>query len=259
MIYRSLLIIFLFTLLRCSGAVSGLTHHPKAGKNGPIPILWKLEKWNGKPVQYGRLSISLNEDRAAVYGVCNSGSGKLELTKSSLRISDISRTEIACSDRQGLETESMYWTALSEILEYDWKENRLVLKGKNQVLEFIKKELEPDTVFESLWYLESMSYGRTVSSVPVGMNAFISIQKNSFSGFGGCAKFSGSVERGEKNSARFKIKEQEPTVCTSKYITGEENEFFENLQKITEFSIEGNRMVLSENGKEMYYFTAKQK
>ncbi|HMV77832.1 MAG TPA: META domain-containing protein [Leptospiraceae bacterium] len=259
MIYRSLLIIFLFTLLRCSGAVSGLTHHPKTGKNGPIPILWKLEKWNGKPVQYGRLSISLNEDRASVYGVCNSGSGKLELDKSVLRISELSRTSMACTDRAGLQTESIYWDALSEVSEYEWKENTLVLKGKNTVLEFRKKELEPDTAFESLWHLESMSYGRTVSTVPAGMNAFIQIQKNSFSGFGGCAKFSGTVQRGEKNSVSFKITYQDQTVCTSKYITGEENEFFENLQKITEFDIEGNRMILSENGREMYYFISRQK
>lgn len=257
--FKYILIISLLAFFHCSREITGLTHHSKSGKNGRIPILWKLEKWNGETVEHKIFSLTLNEDRASVHGVCNSGSGKLELSKSALRISDLSRTEMACTDRKGLETETKYWTALSEISEYEWKDSLLLLKGNNTVLEYRKKDLEPDTAFESLWYLESMSYGRTVSSVPVGMNAFINIQKSSFSGFGGCAKFSGTVERKDGKSVSFRIKEQEPTVCTSKYITGEENEFFENLQKITEFSIEGNRMVLSEKGKDIYYFISKQK
>lgn len=249
----------LFTFLQCRDEFAGMKYHSEKSKNGYLPILWKLEKWNGNAVQYERLSISLNEDRASVYGVCNSGSGKLDLSKSVLRISDLSRTEMACKNRDDLKTESEYWTALSEISEYEWKDTKLVLKGKNTVLEFRKKEREPDSVFESVWHLESLSSGRMVTTPPVGMNAFIQIHKNSFHGFGGCAKFSGTVQRGEKNSVSFKITEQEPTVCTSKYLTGEENEFFENLQKITEFSIEGNRLVLSENGKNVYYFISKQK
>ena len=131
---------------------------------------WRLQSGTnqGAPISIPATHpITLKIDGAEVGGVsaCNHYGGTLEINGTTIKISALSMTEMACQE-DAMAAEAAYLAALPRVTGAARDGDRLVLSGPNVELRFTRVEPVPNAdLVGPRWTLESLISGQVVSSV----------------------------------------------------------------------------------------------
>jgi heat shock protein HslJ len=154
-------LILAFLLSGCSL----LSHGASASLDGQ----WQLQAGTnqGQPVPIVAGSrITLNVDGTKVGGsaACNTYGGTIQVTGSSVTISALSMTEMACQDDL-MASEAAYLAALPRVTTVALNGNTLVLSGPEAELRYTRVPPVADAdPIGTTWILESLISGETVAS-----------------------------------------------------------------------------------------------
>ena len=112
--------------------------------------------------------ITLTIDGADVGGTsaCNHYGGKLEVSGTTLKFSDLGGTEMACLDGDVMASEAAYLAALPRVATAARDGDSLVLSGPDVELRFTRLQPVPNAdLVGPLWTLDSLISGQVASSV----------------------------------------------------------------------------------------------
>jgi heat shock protein HslJ len=132
---------------------------------------WRLQAGTSHaaaiPIAAGH-PITLQIDGTQVGGsaACNSYGGKLEIDGTTIKISELIQTEMACADAGVMASEAAYLGAVSEVTTAARDGDDLVLSGPQVELHFTLVPPVPNAdLVGPVWVLESLISGEVVSSV----------------------------------------------------------------------------------------------
>lgn len=139
--------------------------------NAALDGEWQLQAGSNQgaplPIPAGS-RITLKIDGADVGGIsaCNHYGGTLEVNGTTIRISALSTTEMACTDDGVMAAEAAYQAALPRVTSAARTGNSLVLSGPQVELRFTLVPLVPNAeLVGPVWVLDSLLSGEVVSSV----------------------------------------------------------------------------------------------
>ena len=120
-----ILLLTLFTLATCSQV-----SEPPSGE-------WTLVSLNGAPLaEDTEINLVFEENRVGGSAGCNSYGGTFDSGGTSINITDLTMTLMACTDAGVMEQESAYLAALESVETFELDENSLVLSGPDVELVF---------------------------------------------------------------------------------------------------------------------------
>lgn len=112
-------------------------------------------------------TVTLQVDGTQVGGsaACNSYGGKIEVSQSSIAISELIQTEMACLDNRLMALESAYLAALPRVTAAARSGNGLLLTGPQVELRFtLVPPVANANLVGTIWLLDSLISGDSVSS-----------------------------------------------------------------------------------------------
>jgi heat shock protein HslJ len=139
------------------------------GTSASLDGQWQLQAGTdqGQPVPIVAGSrITLNVDGTQVGGsaACNTYGGTIQITASSVVVSALSMTEMACQENL-MASEAAYLAALPRVTTATLSGNSLVLSGPNVELRYTRvSPLADAELIGTSWILESLISGEAVSS-----------------------------------------------------------------------------------------------
>lgn len=152
-----------FALVGCSLLPGALN----ASLNGE----WQLQSGTNQgaaiPIVAGH-AVTLRIDGTSVDGTaaCNHYGGKLEINGTTIKLSELGQTEMACADDGVMASEAAYVAALPRVTGAERDGDSLVLTGPNVELRFTGLQPVPDAdLVGPLWTLETLISGQVASSV----------------------------------------------------------------------------------------------
>lgn len=126
---------FVLIISGCSGSTDSVSNTKIDG------VEWKLESLNGKPVtlksgKYITLTLNRANGNLNGFGGCNLYYGRYFTEGKSMKLSEISATEMACDE---ISEESDYFNALGKIDGYNVSDGRLNLTSFGNAVAVFKK------------------------------------------------------------------------------------------------------------------------
>jgi heat shock protein HslJ len=157
------------------------------GPDGAVPIV------DGSPI-----TLMIDDGDWGGTAACNSYGGTVTVDGSSVAVSELYQTEMACLDDRVMESERRYLDALAQVDRFERDGDRLVLRGEDVTLTFAQAEPVPDAaVLGTDWSLTALVLGAApdgaVSSV-LGDPTLRFDADGSVQGETGCNAFSGPYE-----------------------------------------------------------------
>lgn len=150
--------------------VTGCSLLPGA-RNTALDGEWRLQAGTSQgaaiPIAAGH-PITLKIDGTQVGGsaACNSYGGKLAIDGTTIKVSELIQTEMACADAGVMASEAAYLGALSEVTTAARDGDSLVMSGPQVELRFTLVPPVPNAdLVGTTWVLESLINGEVVSSV----------------------------------------------------------------------------------------------
>lgn len=242
---KFILIIFAFILNNCqSKDIEGLTY--SKGATEKEKIIWLLSSLNGKNFSDTQPTLSIYDGKISIFGGCNAGSGKVNISGNKIKFESVMVTEKACiSNGKGiLLSEAEYFQALNKIESYILKDEILILSGSSTKLEFSKRpKVKPKDMQTTLWKLNTILDSGMARSLFVNSIISITIQDKKISGDFGCGNFEGIVLLDTNNFHVSEIKEN-IVDCKIPKINYQAKDFLKHLARMDVYKIEENHLTL---------------
>jgi heat shock protein HslJ len=167
------------------------------GTSASLDGKWQLQTGTNQgqqvPVVPGsQVTLVLNGTQAGGTAACNSFGGKIQASGTSISISELLQTEMACLDDRLMASEAAYLAALPRVTTAVRSGNSLVLSGPQVELRFaLVPPVANAALIGTAWVLNSLISGDAVSST-VGARATLQFNADgTFSGSTGCRDISG--------------------------------------------------------------------
>jgi heat shock protein HslJ len=167
------------------------------GASDSLDGQWLLQAGSsqGQPVPIvagSKITLDIEGSRVGGTAACNSYGGNIQIDGSSIVISELFQTEMACVDDRVMASESAYLAALARVSSAVRNGASLVLSGPQVELRFA---LVPPVANASLtgtvWVLDSLISGDAISSTVGGRVTLELSPDGAISGSTGCRDFSG--------------------------------------------------------------------
>lgn len=142
----------------------------RGGAGGDLNGEWKLQAGTNQGqavpiVPAATITLKINGTQVGGQAACNSYGGKLQVNGTSITISELVQTEMACVDENVMASEAAYLAALATVDRAERAGNSLVLRGPQVELRFALVPPVPDAaLIGPVWVLESLIDGDVVSS-----------------------------------------------------------------------------------------------
>ena len=162
-LHRSLAIAALALLIAGCSLFPGLANAALDGE-------WQLQAGTNQgaaiPIPAGsRITLTINGGDVGGISACNHYGGTLEINGTTIKISALSMTEMACQD-EIMAAEAAYLAALPRVTTAARQGDSLVLSGPQVELRFVRiQPVENAALVGTNWTLESLISGEVVSSV----------------------------------------------------------------------------------------------
>jgi len=164
---------------------------------GSIEGAWELDSgtFDGEPVPtVASHPITITLDQGSVGGTaaCNGYGGTYVLSGDEIAFTEFASTQMACSPNQVMVSEQKYLTALFNVETAVVEDGQLILRGSHS--ELVYNELAPVPTADlqnSVWVLDSLVQGETVSTVSGDRATLELFSDGSFIGSTGCRTLTG--------------------------------------------------------------------
>lgn len=224
--------------------IEGLTY--SNGVTEKEKIIWLLSSLNGKKFTDTQPSLSIYDGKASIFGGCNAGSGKVNISGNKMKFESMMVTEKACLSNGNaiLQSEGEYFQALNKIESYTLTGETLILSGTSTKLEFSKRpKVEPKDLQTTVWQLNTILDSGMARSLYFNSKISILIKDKKISGNFGCGNFEGVVTIDKNNFRASEIKES-ITSCKEPNINNQAKDFLKILLIMDNYKIEENHLTL---------------
>jgi heat shock protein HslJ len=145
------------------------------------------------PIATHPVTIEFNDGSVGGTSACNSYGGDYSVDGATITISEVFMTEMACSPEEVMSLESQYLSALGAVSSFAMDGSNLVLSGDEVEFEF-EPVITPPTaeMMGTVWVLESVVDGDSVSSVAGERATLEFFSDGSFLGSTGCRNLAGN-------------------------------------------------------------------
>jgi heat shock protein HslJ len=177
--------------------LSGCSLMSSGGASASLEGQWQLQAGSsqGQPVPIvagSKITIDIEGSRIGGTAACNSYGGNIQIDGSSIVISELFQTEMACVDDRVMASESAYLAALALVSSAARNGAGLVLSGPQVELRFaLVPPVATATLTGTVWVLDSLISGDAVSSTVGGRVTLELSPGGAISGSTGCRDFSG--------------------------------------------------------------------
>ena len=167
------------------------------GASASLEGEWQLQAGSdqGQPVPIvagSPINLTVEGGRVGGSAACNSYGGNIQINGSSIAISDLFQTEMACVDDRVMASEAAYLAALLRATSAARDGGSLVLSGPQVELRFaLVPPVANATLTGTVWVLDSLISGDAVSSTVGGRVTLELSPDRAISGSTGCRDFSG--------------------------------------------------------------------
>ncbi len=167
------------------------------GASASLEGRWQLQAGSnqGQPVPIvagSKITLDIEGSRVGGTAACNSYGGNLQIDSSSIVISELFQTEMACVDDRLMASEAAYLAALPRVTTAARDGGSLVLSGPQVELRFtLVPPVANANVTGTVWVLDSLIRGDAVSSTVAGRVTLELSPDGAISGSTGCRDFSG--------------------------------------------------------------------
>lgn len=213
---------------------------------------------DGRPIEPPEthpITITFDEDQVSGTASCNGYGGTFQINGSSISISDLAMTEMACSPEEAMEAEAMFSDAITRV-DTVALDGSLTLSTDGVEMVFEKLEPVPEAeLTDTRWILDGLIQGDTVASPVAGSEAHIELSPDgSVTGDTGCRPFSGQyiIEGAEVLMPELAADGHE---CEPEF-ADQDNLFFSVVGDGFRVEIEENRLTMSSRGAEGLTFVA---
>lgn len=218
--------------------------------DGELAGEWVLVKLNGADALGGvNVTLSYSDGTVSGFGGCNSYSGSVALKGSRVEFSDLGMTLMACLDSAVSQQESDFFIALNLVNSWQTDGDRLTLSGTDVKLEFTRFDPSAMALPIGGWLLVEMDGEPPYRETQINL-AFAA--DGSVSGFSGCASFSG-VYAAKAGELAFDDLTMTAMTCTNGAIAEAEKLYFQKLQQVDHYLVEGSNLILSGPGTSLRY------
>lgn len=208
-----------------------------------------------EPPETHPITINFEEDQVSGTASCNGYGGTFSLSGSSISISDLAMTDMACSPEETMDAQAMFSDAITRVDTVSI-DGSLTLSADGVELVFEKLEPVPEEdLTGTRWILDGLIQGDAVASPVAGSEAFIELSSDgSATGDTGCRPFSGQyiIEGAEVHMTELAADGHE---CEPDF-ADQDNLFFSVVGDGFRVEIEGNRLTMSSRGAEGLTFVA---
>lgn len=185
-------------------------------------------------------------DEGQVNGLaaCNRYSGPVTVTDEAIAFGALAQTEMACAEPL-MALERAYLDALARVVRFELTGNQLTLHSNGGVLIFLTAPAPGLT--STSWELIAIGVGDTLTS-PVGNTGITATftDDGQVSGAAGCNRYFGSVTvAGDRIT--FGMIATTKMACAEEIMT-QEQAFVELLGQVTNYTLDGNRLILYADG-----------
>lgn len=208
-----------------------------------------------EPPETHPITITFEGDQVSGTASCNGYGGTFSVNGSSISISDLAMTEMACSPEETMEAEAMFSDAITRV---DTVSVDTTLTLSADGVEMVFEKLEPvpeEELIGTRWVLDGLIQGDVVTSPVAGSEAYIELSPDgSATGDTGCRPFSGRyiIEGAEVLMPELAADGHE---CEPDF-ADQDNLFFSVVGDGFRVEIEGNRLTMSSRGGEGLTFIA---
>ena len=180
-------------------ALLGLVLVACSPSSGEIEGAWQLESgaFEGEPipmVDTHPITVTLDGDQIFGTAACNGYGGAYQISNG-FQLTGVAVTEMACMPVEAMESERVFLGALHNVEAAEVADGKLVMTGSRT--EMVFGELEPVPTAElpgTVWVLEGLIQGETVSSVSGERATLELFTDGSFIGSTGCRTIVGSYQ-----------------------------------------------------------------
>lgn len=201
------------------------------------------------------ITINFADDQVSGTASCNGYGGTFQINGSSISISNLAMTEMACSPEETMEAEAMFSDAITRVDTVS-VDGTLTLSADGVEIVFERLEPVPESELTGTrWILDGLIQGDAVASPVAGSEAFIELSSDgSVTGDTGCRPFSGQyiIEGAEVLMPELAADGHE---CEPDF-ADQDNLFFSVVGDGFRVEIEGNRLTMSSRGAEGLSFVA---
>lgn len=208
-----------------------------------------------EPPETHPITITFEEGQVSGTASCNGYGGTFQINGSSISISDLAMTEMACSPQETMEAEAMFSDAITRVDTVS-VDGTLTLSADGIEMVFEKLEPVPEAELTGTrWILDGLIQGDTVASPVAGSGAYIELSSDgSVTGDTGCRPFSGQyiIEGAEVVMPELVADGHE---CEPDF-ADQDNLFFSVVGDGFRVEIDENRLTMSSRGAEGLTFVA---
>lgn len=201
------------------------------------------------------ITITFEDNQVSGTASCNGYGGTFQVSGSSISISDLAMTEMACSPEATMEAEAMFSDAITRVDTVS-VDGTLTLSADGVELVFEKLDPVPEEeLIGTRWILDGLIQGDVVSTPVAGSEAYIELSPDgSATGDTGCRPFSGQyiIEGAEVLMPELAADGHE---CEPDFAE-QDNLFFSVVGDGFRVEIEGDRLTMSSRGGEGLTFIA---
>ena len=249
------LILNLFFFLYCkSNDIEGLTYSKEQNKK--VQITWLLHSINDKQISAeNQPSLSIHEELVSIFGGCNSGSGRVSISKNNIHFESLIITSKAClqNGKEMMNFETNFFQSINQITSYKLNDDSLILMGDNTKLEFIKRiPIKSKDLFKTKWKLNTILESGLAKSLIFNSSIIINLsqeEKKIFANLG-CGNFEGKIHIHENHFQVSEIKKN-MNDCKDSSINKQANDFLNHLLSIDNYNIEENHLTLKNKSEDI--------
>jgi heat shock protein HslJ len=217
---------------------------------------WQLQAGDNQgaaiPIVAGtHITLKIDGTQAGGGSGCNSYGGTIQISGTTIKISTLSMTEMACHDARVMASEAAYLAALPRVTTAARDGNSLVLTGPQVELRFVLVPPLPNAdLVGPVWVLDSLISGETVSSTQ-GAEATLQLTQGAISGTTGCRSFGG---RYAISGTHVQVTElvTDKRACSTELV-GQDKDVLAVLGNAFTVTISGNSLTLTADGKGLGY------
>lgn len=220
---------------------------------------WKLVQLNGENVLNTRAYLELNADQTRFSGNagCNRMFGAVTVRRDRVDFSNVGTTKMACADRRAQRLETDFVRTLENVDRFDRRGNSLTLYVRRRAVmkltALTKQDPEDPTgrvrLEDKKWTLEAIS---GVPASKIGRTAFLVFDKvqGSAGGNSSCNVFGGSYTA---TGSSIAITDVIATMraCIEDERMKIEREFLDGLRVANRYEIQGNKLMLYRNKRQL--------
>lgn len=240
---KTIIIILMFAFLSALAGCRGAANEALTGE-------WKLVRINGVEALPGvEVTLTFDQGTASGFAGCNSFSGAAKLSGKNILFSDLSMTLMACVDEKITRQETDFFIALNQVDTWQVSDDHLKLSGMNVSLEFTRRLAGSAISPTGAWLLVEINGKAPYTGTQFNLTFEPS---GSLAGFSGCASYSGGYTT-ENNVLAFSDLAMTAMTCTDGAIAEAERAYFQALQQVDRYEVQGDNLILSGPGVQLRY------